>query len=45
MNTQGLRAYAGEFEDQGSSLLAEHPSLEGIIRINEVFKVGTRKVA
>ena len=43
MNTQGLRAYAREFEDQGSDLLTEHPTLSGVIRINEVFKVGTRK--
>ncbi len=43
MNVQGLRAYAREYEEQGSTLLEEHPSLRGIIKISEVFKVGTRK--
>ena len=43
MNTQGLRAYAREFEEQGSDLLAEHPALSGVIKINEVFKVGNRR--
>ena len=43
MNTQGLRAYAREFEEQGSDLLTEHPTLQGVIRVNEVFKVGNRR--
>ena len=43
MNTQGLRAYAREFEEQGSDLLTEHPTLQGVIRVNDVFKVGNRR--